>query len=160
MKLEKNVYGVQSDEKKEEVAISKLFRVFREKMLKLVTSTDYTDGIEVVAMLVTVHMMLSHRLPPPIPSEVEMESLAQWQISTDDFEPEWDFMEEVLLECKTILTARLDEFVSSQLAWFREKKIDPKKTGVFSPISRFPAFMDQLMVFTGSKVSCIIWTIV
>jgi hypothetical protein len=116
-----------------------------------VSSPEYTDGIEIVAMLVTVHMMLAHRLTPS--AYVETENLSIWNISMEDFHPEWDFMEGVLLECRELLSGRLDQFVASQLAGLRDKKIDQKKTGVFSPVSRFPAFIDQLMVFSGSKVS-------
>lgn len=154
LKLEKNLYGIQPEEKKGESALTKLFHVFREKLLKLISSTDYTDGIEIVAMLVTVHMLLSQRHSLPSSSEKEKEYLLIYSISTEELNVDWDYMEEVLLECKRVLTDRLDEYVASQLAWFRDKKIDPKKTGVFSPIARFPAFIDQIMAFGGVKVSC------
>lgn len=131
------------------MALSKLFAVLKEKLLKLVSSTEYTDGVEIIAMLVTVHMMIAHRTSFPVQSE----NLKIWNISMDEIELDWDFMEEMLIECKAVLSQRLDAFVASQLVAFRERKIDPKKTGVFSPVARFPAFIDQLIVFSGSKVT-------
>mmetsp|Transcript_472 Transcript_472/g.832 ORF Transcript_472/g.832 Transcript_472/m.832 type:complete len:1029 (-) Transcript_472:383-3469(-) len=149
LKLEKNKYGLQTEEKKGSAALSRLFHTFKEKLMKLVSSTDYTEGVEIFAMLVSVNMMLSNRTSSF--RTVESDNLSIWGISMEEFDPEWDFMEEMLMECKEVLSLRLDDFVASQLAAFREKKIDLKKTGVFSPISRFPAFIDQLMVFSGSK---------
>ena len=116
------------------------------------TSTDYTDGVEIFAMMVTIHMLLSHRITNFNSTSSDSENLSRWGISMEEFSPDWDYTEELLLECKMILSRRLDDFVTAQLAALREKKIDQKKTGVFSPVSRFPAFIDQLMVFSGSKV--------
>ena len=152
MRLEKNIFGIQSEEKKGHSALSRLFRLYREKLLKLVTSTDYTDGVEIFAMMVTIHMLLSHRITNFNSTSSDSENLSRWGISMEEFSPDWDYTEELLLECKMILSRRLDDFVTAQLAALREKKIDQKKTGVFSPVSRFPAFIDQLMVFSGSKV--------
>ena len=128
-----------------------MFHVFREKTLKLVSSADYTDGIEIVAMLVTINMMIAQRITTA--SWYETENLSNWNISMEEFTPNWDYLEEILLECKKILTTRLDDYVSSQVANFREKKVDQKKICVLSPVSRFPYFIDQMQVFSGSKVS-------
>lgn len=137
--------------------IPKLFRVFKEKLIKLVTNAEYIDGVEIIAMLVTVHMMLSHRITSAaFASSAEAENLSTRNIIDKKSEPSegaYDYMEDVLLECKKVLSDRLGDFLAAQFAWFREKKMDQKKTGVFSPVSRFPAFVDQIMAFAGSKVN-------
>ena len=139
------------DEKIGESALSRLFATYKDKLLKLASSPEYADGVELFGMLVTVQMLLNQRLLPQ--SYPETENLSIWNISMEEVNLQWDFVEESLLECKKLLSSRLDNFVQSQIAWFQEKKVDHKKTGVLSPFARFPAFIDQVMVFAGKKVN-------
>mmetsp|Transcript_16821 Transcript_16821/g.25292 ORF Transcript_16821/g.25292 Transcript_16821/m.25292 type:complete len:994 (+) Transcript_16821:71-3052(+) len=118
--------------------LTKLFEYFRDKMMKLVTGNDYADGIEVVAMQVTISMLVDrHQQHSSVVSSSE--------------ESSFDLIESLLFNARATLQDRLQEFCTAQIAWIRQSKEDPKKTSVLMPFLRFPAFVDQMKEFSGDK---------
>lgn len=154
----------------------KLFDHFREKILRLVNNPEYSDGIEIIAMLVTVDMLLGiHRTPITnstsnttgtsslsLPSTTatttvrfeDNNSAGNNTSTTNNANTgyEVDMVGSLLLASKSILQERLNEFVNNQVLWIKQCKEDPKRSTILLPFSKFPAFIDQIKEFSGDKV--------
>jgi hypothetical protein len=153
--------------------MGRLFEQFREKILRLVTQTEYSDGVELIPMLITTEMLFGNHHnttvvstsasllsqgPGSPPSAIttmkaiKEEDTSQPQPSGSESSYEVDLVGSLLGACKSILQDRLNEFVSNQIAWINQCKEDPKKSIVLLPFAKFPAFVDQIKELAGDKV--------
>jgi hypothetical protein len=112
---------------------------FKDKVLRLVSAPEICDGIEIVAMSVTIEMLTTTHM--------------SGSGSNREAKYEVDIVGSVLAACKSTLLERLGEFINAQVVWIKQCKEDPKKSGVLLPFAKFPAFVDQILEFAGDKVN-------
>jgi hypothetical protein len=150
--------------------MGRLFEQFREKILRLVTQTEYSEGVEIIPMLITTDMLFgNHHHSSHAPSSTVSSpgsglgpaGFSSKSLKDDDTPPtpagecsayEVDLVGSLLGACKSILQDRLNEFVSQQIAWINQCKEDPKKSIILLPFAKFPAFVDQIKELAGDKV--------
>ena len=63
-----------------------------------------------------------------------------------DVTPSSSFLLNLLRGLRNTLLRRFETFASNQVDWLIHQSADPKKTGVFAPFLKLPAFIDQLYV--------------
>ena len=154
----------QSAHRAEEVhaaSLSRQFQLFKEKVMRLVTSAEYADGIEIVAMLVTVDMLIANHEQ----CKLEKSAVAQTRNPSGgvpfgrtkggvSLAP--DIIGSLLESARNILENRLTEFLTAQIAWIKHTHEETKRSTVLIPFLKFPAFIDQLKEFAGDKVGYLI----
>jgi hypothetical protein len=151
--------------------MGKLFEQFRERILRLVNNSEYSDGVEIIPMLITTEMLVGnhhaiasgHSTAMTPTTATSISSTPSTTLSPVDEESsptpvsnaaiyEVDMVGTLLGACKSILQDRLNEFVRSQIAWIHQCREDPKKSIVLLPFAKFPAFVDQMKELSGDKV--------
>jgi hypothetical protein len=139
-------------------SITKQFAPFKEKVMRLVTVSDYADGIEIVAMMATVDMLITNHQQCMLEKHVASTSTAdvderKGRVPTD---VPLDIIGSLLESARNVLQSRVSEFLTSQVAWIKHSHEETKRSTVLLPIVKFPAFIDQLKEFAGDKVCRIV----
>ena len=57
-----------------------------------------------------------------------------------------------MAEIKQYLSTKIDEVLDSQISWLHSIKCNPKTPGVFSPILKFPSFLDSLLEVFSTQI--------
>lgn len=132
-------------------AITKQFAMFKERIMKLVMSNEFVDGIEIVAMRATVDMLIASHEQCVHEKETSRDKRVAFS-SRSGSAFTLDVIGTLLDSAKNVLQSRVNEFLVSQVAWIKHCNEDIKRTTVLTPFLKFPAFIDQLKEFSGDKV--------
>ena len=134
---------------KTEVMLDNLFAIIPEQVEKFMahhgtTSGTEVDGVETLAMLVTLEIYMNDNL-----GVVEHEGAMHIIKDTDEYSP---YFVQLLHQLKGKFISRLDLYMSEQIAWITHQKADPKKPDVLQVVSKFCFLIYQFMEVGGKCI--------
>lgn len=146
-------------------AIEDLFSVFRERVLKTVSSPDQVNAMEILPVLVVVETLLKYDelSRANFPKTETLLDVGAFVIPRSLVIP--NYVVSVLMDAKNILLERLEQFSEEQIHWIQSGKgslfdvkmlggiSDAKMIGVFPAFTKFPIFLDHIEDLACSQVS-------
>jgi len=148
--LGKDEKTIGSDNKtKTEVMLDNLFATIPEQIEKFMShpgtvSASEIDGIETLAMLVTLELYMNDNL-----GVVEHEGVTHIIKDTHEYSP---YFVQLLQQIKLKFTNRLELYMNEQIAWIGHQKADPKKPDVLPVVSKFCFLIYQFMEVGGRVI--------
>jgi hypothetical protein len=149
-------------------AEKELFVMCNERLLKLAGSTDFFGSLDIAALLITVDRLIRDQgVDERVNTQMKYIDATTRIISrTDSTSASFvsQFVGDIpsvvlhaLLEARTQLLARFEQFLSEQILWIQSGKggsaADAKRLGVFPLFAKLPFLFDQLQEYCCGEVS-------
>jgi hypothetical protein len=138
--------------------VDEMFFAFRERVLKVASSTEHVNAVEIVAMLVFFESMLrlqSLLSKPPEESTAPQED--EIDVGVYTFPRSFkmtSFTLSVISEAKDVLSDRLAAFTAEEVSWLQAGRgglSDAKMLGVFPAFAKFPSYLDVIEELSGGQ---------
>jgi hypothetical protein len=142
-----------------------VFVMINERLLKLAGSSDLFGSLDIAALLITIDRLVrdqDERVNVHIKySDATPRVISRTNSSSASFVSQFvgdipSVVLQSLLEARTVLLARFDQFLSEQLLWIQAGKggsaADAKRLVVFPLFAKLPFFFDQLQEYCCGEV--------
>jgi hypothetical protein len=105
------------------------------------SSSEHTDGIEAIAMLVVLEQFVVDHCGISIDCFISQRS------------PTYDYATLLLFEIQHLLKQRIAKYSNEQMVWIRSQRCDPKKPGIDLPVCKLPGLILQVLDIIGEEVN-------
>lgn len=140
--------------------MDEIFSIFHERMIKIVSSSDQVNAMEIVAVLSFVDSILKYHDTITQSRDVASMLIEDEVIDAGPYSIPSSFrlprlVVSILMESREILERRLNDFIADEVNWIQSGKgglTDAKMLGVFPAFQKFPLLLDVVEELTGSQV--------
>lgn len=139
-----------------------MFSVLREKIIKIISSPEHVNGMEILATLIFVESVLRYNSlrNQPNGQSTSLEDVINVGVYTFPTVLQVPrFVSSVLDEAKDMLLIRLDQFIADEITWIQSGKggtADAKMLGIFPSFQKFPILLDIVEDLTGAQVLTVV----